>query len=492
MIGNTDESVDWKRLILSYGATLGIVGCCASVSFLLAPHVEPTNLAMIFLLGVALVASRFGQGEAIAASLLSVLVFDIAFVPPRGTFAVSDGQYLITFSVMLTVALLISGLALRLKEQGLSAAEREKRSESLYSLTRDLASSRSKLEIAQAAAREIGALYEAEVAVSVTRPTGLEALVHSPSRFEDTEEAKRGMEQCLLGEDSAFGVDALQLQLRGLQGPQGVLSVKLPRAAAMSSDQKTMLKTFANGLGLALERAQLAKESHEARLQAQAEKTRNALLSSISHDLRTPLTAIAGSASALIEQGAGELAHTIYQESIRLNLQVQNLLDITKLQAEEPALNLRWNSLEEIISASITRTRELMSNRKVEVEDIGPLPLLWVDGELLEKVFTNLLENAAKYTPSNSHIWIKASVQENFVCVCVEDDGPGIAAHQEESVFERFNQSRGLGLGLGLAICKAIVLLHKGKISVSRAKSGGAAFLLEMPLPAMQPEMPHG
>jgi two-component system sensor histidine kinase KdpD len=433
----SNESKPLRRTSVSYGTpqgygwTAAVVALTTGLCALLYNHVSPANLVMIYLLGVTLVASRFGPGEAAIASLLSVVIFDVAFVPPRGTLAVSDTQYLITFAVMLLVALVISRLTFRLREQARNASERERRTAALYSLSRQLARSRSKVEIAAAAAKEIAEVFESEVAILIPNEGGLRTLATSASSFEEASVAQWSLEHdeaAGRGTNTLPGSKGLYLPLHGGAGAVGVLAF-LPNETnwPLPSAQRNLLETFGNGLGLALERAQLAKESHDSRVQAESERTRNALLSSISHDLRTPLTSITGAASALVERGeGGDLAQTIVQESQRLNLQVQNLLDMTRLQSGEVKPRLEWNSLEEIIGTALDRNRGLLKDRAVEVRIPDNLPLLSIDSELVLKLFVNLLENAANHTPPGTHLWITASEGSSMVRVVVADDGPGI------------------------------------------------------------------
>jgi two-component system sensor histidine kinase KdpD len=305
------------------------------------------------------------------------------------------------------------------------------------------------------------------------------------------------------GEPAGRGTDTLPsasgyyLPLAGGRGAVGVLALRphdvrwpLPPA------QANLLETFANGLGLALERAQLAKESHEARISAESQKLRNSLLSSISHDLRTPLTSIAGAASALVSRGgdAPELAQTIYHEALRLNLQVQNLLDMTRLHSGEVTPNLDWHALEEIVGTALSRTRELLGDRPLALSLPADLPLLRLDAALVEKLVVNLLENAAAHTPTGTPIEVTGRAMSETVWLVVADRGPGIAPGQEAAIFERFAQAgpKGQGLGLGLAICRAIARLHQARVWARNRAGGGAEFIVEFPRPAEQPSVPEG
>jgi two-component system sensor histidine kinase KdpD len=290
------------------------------------------------------------------------------------------------------------------------------------------------------------------------------------------------------------------LPLSGGTGAVGVLAI-LPSEKnwPLAPIQKNLLETFANGLGLAIERTILAKESQEARLDAESERIRNAVLSSISHDLRSPLTAIAGAASSL-KEGKGEkeqLADTIYHESVRMNLQVQNLLDMTRLQSGEVEPKLEWHSLEELVGMALSRTSELLKGRDVHVQLDTDLPLVRVDGDLIEKVIANLTENIAAHTPAGTEVEISARNLTEYVCLDVADRGPGIPKGMELRIFERFfrreEQRDGEGFGLGLAICRAIMKLHEGRIWAENRRDGaGAVFHVEFRKTGPPPEVPVG
>ena len=485
--------------------TIVVTAISTGICALLFHRFEPSNLIMIYLLGVAIVASRFGAGESIAACVLSVLCFDFFFVEPRYTFVVANAEYLITFAVMFTVAILISSLAIRLRSQVAASQEREMNTNALYTMSKELSKSRNKREICLIAANQIRQVFDVDVAVFL-KDGHFDTIVPSESKFESSEEESAVARWSFdhnepAGKDTASAPHShgYYLPLRGGGAAVGVLAI-LPNANAwpLSQSQSSLLETFANGLGLAVERAMLAKESHEARIQAESERMRNALISSISHDLRTPLTSIAGAASSL-HDGTGDskqLADTIYSESVRLNLQVQNLLDMTRLQYGDEDLRLGWQSMEEIVGTALERTKDLLQGREVSVSMPPDLPLVLVDGQLMEKVVTNLLENAAAHTPGHSAIEITARAGITYVVLDVADRGPGIAKGEETRIFERFFQSdgrrEGRGFGLGLAICRTIMKMHKGQIWAENRRDGsGAIFHVEIPR-HKQPEVPIG
>ena len=491
--------------VTGYAVSVATTAVATVICALIHSRFELSNLIMVYLAGVVFVSTRYGIRESILASLLSVAAFDLLFVPPQGTFAVSDAQYIVTFAVMLAVALLISTLGARLRNQAVASAERERRNAALYTLSKELSKSRSKREIATAAVKEIREVFGADAAVLIWDER-LIAMAPSASGFEREPNEMSVAAWCFQHNEVA-GKDTETLPnstgyyvpLRGASSAVGVLAILPGRDTwPLLPTQLNLLETFANSVAVALERAILAKESHEARLTAESEKMRNALLSSISHDLRTPLTSIAGAASALRDQqgDVAQLSETIYEEAMRLNLQVQNLLDMTRLQSGLIQPRLEWHSLEEIVGSSIRKTAEVLGEREVTVSLPGDLPLIRVDQELMEKVFTNLLENAAKHTPGGTPVEILARNGSERVFVEISDRGPGIPKGQESEIFERFAQLQNgesqSGFGLGLAICRTVMRLHEGRVWAKGREGGGAVFVVEIPKQPGAPEVPRG
>lgn len=486
-----------------YIQTAIVVCVTTAVCFLFQGSFERANLVMIYLLGVAFVASKYGTRPAVLASFLSVAIFDVAFVPPRWTLAVSDSQYLLTFGVMLVVSLLIGRLTTYQRDEAQHSSERERRTAALYSLSKELSRSRNRDEIAQAGARSIRQVFEGEVAIFLPEDEKLICVVHSSERFED-DLKETAVAEWVWKHGEAAGhltstlpsASALHLPLRATQRTAGVLAFRPADPASIADPaQRNLLETFCNALAVAIERTQLAVESHRARIQTESEKMRNALLSSISHDLRTPLTAIAGAASSLKDNlgDPTELASTIYSESMRLNVQVQNLLDMTRLNSGEVGLNVEWQSLEELVGGALERTKPLLEGRPIHAQIPPEIPLLKLDGELISKALINLLENAASHTPPGTQIDISASTGNEFIRLEIADRGPGIPAGEENKIFERFQRpSSSGGFGLGLAICRTIMKLHKGRIWARNREGGGAIFTLEFPRPTETPEVPVG
>ena len=266
----------------------------------------------------------------------------------------------------------------------------------------------------------------------------------------------------------------------------GVLAVRPDEALLpLGPSRMELLETLARLIAAPLERGRLAMAAQSARVETEAERLRNTLLSSVSHDLRTPLAAITGAASSLMGETALDpearldLAQTIHEEAARLNRRVGNLLDMTRLDSGGVRPARDWHSLEEVVGTALRRVTPNLKDRHVTTDLPSDLPLLRVDASLLEQVLVNLLENAAKHTPPASSVLVRARRMQDAVQVEVADDGPGLTAGDEPRVFEKFfrePRARGGGFGLGLAICRAIVEAHGGRIWAENLQPHGVAF----------------
>ena len=485
-----------------YLLALAVVVACGLIAGAFSRWgLSEANVVMVFLAGVAWVAFRFGRGPAILASVAAVLTFDFFFVPPFLTFAVSDAQDVLTFAVMLAIALIVGTLTSRLKEQAVHARERERRTAALYQLSRQLSSLAGSEFLVIAAGRQIAEIFEAEVAIYLSRSGGPPEL-----RFgQDTSIPKQPINAIVAqwvaehdqiagpGTDTLPNSTALFLPLVASQRTLGALGVKTPEVSRLlAPDQRQLLEACTSQLALALERDQMAVAAHEAQVQAEAEHLRSSLLSSVSHDLRTPLAAIAGASSTLLgsreagEATRRELLTTIFEESRRLSRLLDNLLDMSKLESGAAAPNFQWHVLEELVGAALARTRHELVQHRVQIDLPADLPLVYVDGILLEQVFINLFENAARYTPPGSQIDVTARVDGAWLVIAVGDNGTGLPTGTEEKVFEKFFRGTARpdarrGSGLGLSICRAVIQLHGGTITAANRPTGGAQFTIRLP-----------
>lgn len=510
-----------------YWQTGLVVGVCGLIGWGIgAARLSETNIVMVFLLGVAFVAARLGRGPAIAASVASVLVFDFCFVPPQFTFAVADAQYVLTFVVMLTIGLLISALTVRVRQQLLLSRQQEQRTAALFRLTRQLSELVGSDFLLQTAGRHLSEMFAGEVVIYLWSEANspLTPLPEGARGTHSRLELRFGQQTSIAavpvnavvaewvtehsqiagaGTDTLPNATALFVPLVGSQRTVGAVGVKPSDAGRfLDPEQRRLLETCASLIALAIERDQSVLEAQQAQVQVETEQLRNSLLSSVSHDLRTPLAAMAGAATSLMsnasqlsEASRRELLQSIVDESQRLSRLVDNLLDMTRLESGGVRVNREWQVLEEIVGSALHHLRELLARHTVTTRLPADLPLLSVDGVLFEQVFVNLLENAARYTPTGSVIEVTARPIPTGIEIHVSDNGPGLPPGTESQVFEKFVRGDATspdsrrGVGLGLAICRGIVQAHGGSIAARNRPEGGAEFVITLPNRERPPEV---
>ena len=457
--------------------------------------------------GRHLVATRHGRGPSFLASLLSVVAFDFFFVPPYLTFAVSDVEYLITFVVMLLAGLVISGLTARIRAQAEAARHGEQQTAALYAMCREFASTRGLDALLDIAVRHISEVFRSQVVLLLPDAEGPGAPGRGAVRRGRQRDRRRPLgvraSPCRrTRDDDASGSPALYVPLVAPRGPVGVLGVRPLSAHEFDAPERLHeLETFASQTALAIERARLAEEAQEAQVQAESERLRNSLLTSVSHDLRTPLTTISGSLSTVLEGGPRlgdearrELLDSAHEEAERLNRLVSNLLEMTRIDSGALQPKKEWHALEEVVGAALQRLRRRLGQRVVTTRMPADLPLVPMDDVLIEQVLVNLLDNAIKYTPPDSPIAIMATATDQAITVEVADRGRGLPPGEETRIFERFYRARptpSAEPGLGLAICKAIVEAHGGRIWAHNVPGGGVAFFFTLPL-SRSPRSPAG
>lgn len=489
--------------------SIAAMAIATALSFLIWSRVEPINLVMIYLIGVIFVASKTSAGPSVLAAFLAVAIFDLVFVPPYWTFAVSDTEYFFTFAAMLVTALIISSLTLRLRAQGVALQQREQRTSRLFTFSRRLLSAAGEEEALELSIRTIGETLGAEVGILLKSGHVLSSQPVAGSQF-SIDEGARGVADWAFRNNQPAGRGTSTLSasqftfypIASQSNVHGVLGIRQSQASELwDSDRSLILDSFLDTLGSHLERAALSKLANEAKIEAEAERLRNTLLSAVSHDLRTPLAVIEGASSTLLDEKANledstkdALLQTIVGETEYLHRMIGNLLDASRLEAGQVRLNREWQSLEELIGAVLHRSRHLLSGRPLEVHLPRDLPFISSDGVLLSQVFMNLLENAAKFSPSDSPIRIEGRLLGKEVEISVQDHGRGIDPSEISRVFERFFRGRTdqprNGSGLGLAVSEAIVKLHNGKIVAENAKDGGAIFRVFLPCGDTPPEPP--
>ena len=493
--------VRWDR----YAWGIGVSAVCTALTLVMYPHFELSNLAMVYLLGVTVAGLRLGRGPSVLTAVLSVASFDFFCVPPRFTFAVSDAQYLVTFGAMLVIALVIATLTASVRQQTRVAGARERRTAALYAMSRELAVTRGLESMARVAVLHVAEVFQCKAVVLLADASGKLQYPRGQPLESSLRRADLAVAQWVadhsqragLGSDTLPAAAALYVPLGEAERAVGVLAV-LPvnQRRVLLPEQSHLLDTFAGQIGLALERARLAEVAEASSLAAERESLRNTLLASISHDLRTPLAVMAGAGSTLAERGATldestrvTLARSIETKALEMSDLVSNVLDLMRFQSGEISLRRDWESVDDLVGAALHRLEERLREHPVELTVPPDLPPIHVDAGLIVQVFSNLLDNVAKYTPQQTQTTIGAAPEGDFVRVTVEDCGPGFTPGDPARLFEKFQRGNEegavAGAGLGLAICRAIVRAHGGEIEARRREGGGARF--DITLPAREP-----
>ena len=493
------QPVRWGR----YLAALLLTLLCTGIAAVMNPYLELSNLVMIYLLGVAATGLWLGRGPSVMTAVLNVAAFDFFFVPPRFTFAVGDAQYLITFAVMLIIALTIATLMASVRQQNRVAGARERRTALLYAMSRELAAARGLPSMSGIAIRHVAEVFDCEAAVLLPDASG--RLQSPPSTDPGTYQGSDlAVAQWVvdhgrragLGSDTLPAAPALYLPLGDETRRLGVLAV-LPRnrRRVLLPEQLHLLETFAGQIGIALERARLADQAEAASIAAQGETLRNTLLASISHDLRTPLAVMAGAASALQEHGASldeatrvRLAQSIEGKAREMSELISNVLDLMRFESGRPALRLGWETLDDLLAVALQRLDTRLADHPVDATFAADLPAVYVDASLIVQVFANLIENFCKYTPPGTRAQVNAVADGDVLRVTFDDNGPGLPQGDPAKLFEKFQRGSEegaiAGVGLGLSICRAILRAHGTDIAAATSPAGGARFEFTLPVKA--------
>jgi two-component system, OmpR family, sensor histidine kinase KdpD len=490
---------------------LSLVGSVAAVAgetaiFSVGAGRRLPDVAMLYLLGVVVMAMRFGYPSSLFTAALSVAAFDLFFIEPFYSFAVEDKRYVLTFAIMFAVAFAFSNRTESIKRSEAAAKRREMRTAKLYAMSRELTVAPSSDEITRAASRHIKEAFASDVAILLAgKDDHLTAVPAASDMPVDPTVEAAAVRLCAgAGKPGApatvMVAPATRLVLlRASTGTVGVLVIRPVSPDRFADPQhEGLLATFANQIALALERGRMAESAQAAQLQVQNERLRNALLSSVSHDLRTPLAVITGAVTALIEgkettpSRRGEYLATISDEASRLDRLVRNLLHMTSLEAGALRVhNKEWQSLEEVVGVVLARLEDHLGRHPVQVRIPPDAAFAPFDGTLIGQVLVNLIENAAKHTPVDTPIHVEASKVEHGVQVEVADSGPGVPEGHEEAIFEKFHRvsNASAGMGIGLTICRGIVTAHGGRIWYERREGGGASFRFVLPREGESPSM---
>ena len=488
----------WSHQFWAIAIPLGLT----AVDWPFRECLTPSNILMFYLLGVFFVAIRFGFWPSVLASITCAGAFAFFFAPPIFSFAISEPENLIGLIVMLVVGTVTSNLADDVRHQAQVAAQGERRASALYHLSKELAEARLERDIIETGIRHIHAGFGGFSKLLLPGRDGQLSYPAEPPLEISLRHADLNLVQSVLSEGEMAGhgtakfpdEPAIYLPITGSHGTTGVLVLEADGLSESHlPEQRLSLESLVDQIGHALERTRLAEQAREATLRMQAEALRNSLLSSISHDLRTPLATIVGAATSLETDTQGldenskrKLAGVISEEAQRMSDLTTKILEMARLEAGEVTLNPQWCTPEEIICTALRRLDKKLKNREVHVRMADSQALIQVDVVLLQQVLVNLLDNADKYSPPGLPIAVEVDARPRRLSISVADRGPGIPAEFHQKVFDKFfrihDESAQSGVGLGLSICRSVVEAHCGEIRATDRDGGGALFQIRLPL----------
>ena len=468
---------------------LSVLACAlaAIVASPLRGVLDPANIVMLFLLTVLVVAVSLGRNPAVLAAVLSVLLFDVFFVPPHFSLAVSNLQYLVTFAVMLATALITGHLTATLKEQAADAERREQRTHALYEIASRLAGALNDGQVDEIVTLFISGEFGGRCRLLLGERA---ADVHAGTAWYSGELARRVLESGQRQISREEG-QVVYLPLKAPMRVRGVLVVQSGEEAALLEGDLALLDALASLVAIAVERLHYVEVAQHSEVEMATERLRSSILSALSHDLRTPLTVLVGLADSIflirpsLPEPALENARALRDQATRLAGLVANLLEMARLNAGSVTLRQEWQPLEEVVGSSLKLVGDALGRHRLRVELPRDLPLLRFDAVLIERVLCNLVENAAKYSPADGEIRISAALAGDFVDLAVSDEGAGFPVPESGQLFEMFvrghSESATPGTGLGLAICRAIVDAHGGRMRVESPPSGGGRIVVSLP-----------
>jgi two-component system sensor histidine kinase KdpD len=492
--------------LLPYLGSAGAVTLALGIGELLVHSVGRQSISLVFLMAVLAAAIAWGLLPALAACVFSVLAYNFFFLPPLYTFTIADPENVVALFFFLLVAVIVSNLTAAGRRQIVSARARAKTTAELYAFSRKLAGIGTLDDLLWATVYQVASMLRVRTVLLLPKPdaTSLDVASAYPPEDQLDEADMAAARWCWehnhptgRGSDTLPGGKWLFLPLRTGSGAVGVIGIERDMPGPLlTPDERRLLDALADQAAVAVERISLVRGLAEARVQAESDRLRAALLTSISHDLRTPLASIIGTVSSLRRYAdkydaadRDELLATLESEAERLNRFVSNLLDMTKLESGMIDMKLDLADVAEIIGAALERTASVLARHQIKVSLAPDLPMLRLDPTLFEQVLFNLLDNAAKYAPAGSRIDLRAGRDGDVVAVQVMDEGPGIPPDDLERIFDKFyrvqaQDRRRAGTGLGLAICRGFIEAQGGRIEAqNRRDRSGAILTIRLPVP---------
>jgi two-component system sensor histidine kinase KdpD len=488
-----------------YAMALAIVALALGIAKLIQPFFGIENVDLVFLTAVVIVAVRFGLWPSLLASVAASLCYNFFFLPPIHTLTIADPTNVAAFFFFMLIAILVSNLAARVRGQAMSAIGRVRTTESLYAFSRKLAGTATLDDVLWATAYQTALMLKVRVVLLLPEDAVITVKAGYPpeDQLDKADLAAANWawgndRPAGRGSDTLPGAKRLFLPMRTGRGAIGVIGIDDDKTGPLlTPDQRRLLDALMDQGALAIERVQLVEDMERVKRTVESDRLRAALLTSISHDLKTPLASVLGSAStlrdfslALSDAEKADLLSTIIDESERLNRFIANLLDMTKLESGAIVPNTARHDLGEIIGSALRRAGKILARHKVRLELEADLPMLELDAVLFEQVLFNLLDNAAKYAPAETTIWLRAFRDKDSIALQIIDEGAGIPQAELENVFDKFYRvQKGdhvrAGTGLGLAISRGFVEAMRGTITAAnRTDRSGAVLTIRLPVPA--------
>ncbi|MGE5540365.1 MAG: ATP-binding protein [Gemmatimonas sp.] len=478
---------------------VALVAVATSAAWAMDGQYSLASQAMVYLLAVVVAAFFAGAPTSVVTTVLAVAALNFFFIPPRYTFEV-DREYLIDLAAMLLVAVVVSGLAARLRAEALRARQGERRARETYALAERIGEATGERDLAQAA---VHALHKAfGMPCCLLLSGGDDGALARVAQAPESEALAVDFDAAgwVVGNPITIGpttgywprLPSWYVPLPAAEGALGVAVIGVGDGTERTEDDRLHAEALARQIAVAIERTRLGAKAEAAARDVVAESVRSALLAAISHDFRTPLAVIIGAAGTLADRGdrmdaeerAGLLA-TIEREATEMSAVAENILQLARLSSGALALRRDWQSIEEIVGSVVGRHRRRGSERRVTAHVARDLPLVRADAVLLSQVVANLIDNAVKHAPGDSPIEVDARARDDAIEIAVKDRGPGLGEGDPARLFDAFIRGRteatDVGVGLGLAICKAVVEAHGGRIWARNRPGGGAEFRLTLP-----------
>jgi two-component system sensor histidine kinase KdpD len=490
---------------IPYAISLLLVAVALGVGMVVRPRLGIENVDLVFLTAVVGAAVRYGLLPSILASVVASLCYNFFFLPPVYNFTITDPTNVAAFFFFMLIAILVSNVAARVRTQAVSALGRVRITESLYAFSRKLAGTATLDEVLWATAYQTALMLKVRVVLLLPEDGIITVKAGYPPE-DQLDQADLAAANWAWGNDRTAGRGAatlpgakrLFLPMRTGRGPIGVIGIDDDKTGPLlTPDQRRLLDALMDQGALAIERVQLVEDMDRVKRSAESDRLRSALLTSISHDLKTPLASVLGAASTMRDLASGlsdtekrDLLATVIDESERLNRFIANLLDMTKLESGAIMPNTALHDVGEIVGSALRRASKILARHKVSLELEAELPMLELDAVLFEQVLFNLLDNAAKYSPADTTISIRSWRETDHVALQVADEGEGIPPAELESVFDKFYRAQKgdhvrPGTGLGLAISRGFVEAMHGRIfAANRTDHSGAVLTIRLPIPA--------